>query len=141
MSIFCRLSILDSEVVLDGLHDFFAPANHAGSRSADLHKVFSDRGAVEHGVKGSDLVDSYGSDVTQLGNLVHGHQWQPSAVLALGQIQQGNHGGLAVVVGVFGQDAVGAFVVFVSEIKLGRFDVLVAFQVLKFEIISIVSLR
>jgi hypothetical protein len=67
--------------------------------------------------------------VTELGDLVHGHQWEPSAVLALCQIEERDHGRLSVIVGVFGDDSVGAFVVFVREIELGRFVVLVAFQV------------
>jgi hypothetical protein len=124
------LSVFDSQMVLDGLHDFLTAADHAGSGSAHLHKVFPDRGAVEHGVKGGNLVDADGSDMTQLGDLVHCDQWQPSTVLALCQIQQGDHGRLAVVVRIFLEDAVGAFVVFVREIEECRFIVGIAFQVL-----------
>jgi hypothetical protein len=53
--------------------------------------IFSDRIAHEHGVEGGHLVDAHARHANDLGHVVHGADWQPAAILTLGQIKQRNH--------------------------------------------------
>lgn len=65
-----------------------------------LNEVFSDFGAVEHGVEGGHLVHSHGGHVQHLGDLVHRSEGKPATGLSLSQVQHGNNAGLLVVLGV-----------------------------------------
>jgi len=77
------LAVLDAQVVLDGSFDILGAADHAGCGAAELDEVLSYLGAVEHGVETGDFVDAGGGRFDDLGDLVHGGDGEPSAVLAL----------------------------------------------------------
>ena len=69
-----------------------------------MDEVFADLGAVEHGVERGDFVDACGGCFDDGGDFVHGGDGEPAAVLALGEVKEGDDSGLFVVGGVFGQD-------------------------------------
>ena len=83
---------------------------------ADLHVVFPDRGAVVHGVEGSDLVDAHRRHLEETRNLVHDAEAGES-VLALAEVEDGHHGGLLVLGRVAGQDLLDHGVVLLAELE------------------------
>jgi hypothetical protein len=83
---------------------------------ADLHVVFADRGAVVHGVEGSDLVNAHRRHLKKTRNLVHDAKAGES-VLALTEVEDGHHGGLLVLGRVAGQDLLDHGVVLLAEFE------------------------
>mmetsp|Transcript_20793 Transcript_20793/g.37558 ORF Transcript_20793/g.37558 Transcript_20793/m.37558 type:complete len:300 (-) Transcript_20793:15-914(-) len=118
-----RLPILNPQMLLNILLDILAPTNHTGSRSTQLNKVLAHLCAIEHGIKRCHLVDAGGVGLDDFGDFVHGGDGEPSAVLALGEVEEGDDAGLFVVDGVFGEDFVDAFVVFFGEVEVGFWGV------------------
>lgn len=89
-------------MLLNRLLNILTTANHAGGSSAQLNKVLAHLGAVEHGVEGCNFVDAGGFNFTDLSDFVHGGDGEPAAVLALGEVEEGDDSGLFVVGGVLG---------------------------------------
>jgi len=89
---------------LNGLFDILTSANHTGCGSTQLNKVFADLLTVEHGVEGCDFVYSGGFDTADLCYFVHCGDREPSSILTLGEVEEGNDSGLFVVGGVLGED-------------------------------------
>jgi hypothetical protein len=79
------------------LLDLLGAADHARGRTTQLDEVFSNLGAIEHGVEGCHLIHTHGRHLHHTGDLIHGREGQPSAALSLGQIQQWDAGSLLVV--------------------------------------------
>jgi hypothetical protein len=132
---------VDAEVALDGLDDGVGAAAAELARGlgvldwvyyrrvagavdgrwetyggADLHVVFADRGAVVHGVEGSDLVNAHRRHLKKTRNLVHDAKAGES-VLALTEVEDGHHGGLLVLGRVAGQDLLDHGVVLLAELE------------------------
>ena len=95
------LARFNSQMRFNGALNVFGSANHAGCGAAELNKVLSHLCSIEHGVEGGDFVDSCWSHVDNVGNLVHGGDGQPTAMLALGQVEERDNAGLFVIGGVF----------------------------------------
>ena len=108
-----------------------------------LDVVFSYRVAHEHGVKGGDLIDTHAGHsnhlkrkllrlvvpvqlkiYNDLGNVVHGSDGQPAAMLPLCKVEQGDDRGPLVPVGVDRHDCLRAGVVLRCELKSGLMIVL-----------------
>lgn len=85
------LTDTDAELLLAGLEDLVGAAQPAGRGGAHLNVVFARGLAHEHRVEGGHLVDAHVRQLQDLGHLVHGGNGQP-AVLALGQVQERDHG-------------------------------------------------
>lgn len=74
-----------------------------------LDEIFSDFGAVEHGIEGGDFVDSHGRHVQHLSDLVHGRQGEPATGLSLGQVKHGNNASLSVVLRISVNNQLGLY--------------------------------
>mmetsp|Transcript_8566 Transcript_8566/g.14508 ORF Transcript_8566/g.14508 Transcript_8566/m.14508 type:complete len:229 (-) Transcript_8566:200-886(-) len=96
------LAILDTQMLLNGLFDVLRTTNHAGCGAAELDKVLTHLGPIEHGVEGCDLIDTGRSGSNNLSHLVHCGHRQPTTVLTLGQIQQRNNTRLLVIGRILG---------------------------------------
>ena len=94
------LARFNSQMRFNGALNVFGSANHAGCGAAELNKILSHLCSIEHGVEGGDFVDSCWSHVDNVSNLVHGGDGQPTAMLALGQVEERDNAGLFVIGGV-----------------------------------------
>lgn len=95
-----------AEVVLGPVDELVAAAEHARRGDAELDVVLADGLAVVHGVEGGDLEDGHGRDLADLGDLVHGGDGDPAAVLDLGEVEEGEHAGSSARAGEGGHDDV-----------------------------------
>lgn len=102
-----------------GVQNVVAAAEHAGGGGAHLDVVLSDALAVEHGVEAGDLVDADGGHGEDGGDLVHGREGQPAAVLALGEIEQGDDCGGGIVFREALENGADALVVLLCELERG----------------------
>jgi hypothetical protein len=118
LAVLGRLSRRDLEVVLDGVEDGVGAATteHARGGGAELNKVFADGRStqhdtrevsrrkrkgrddepIEHGVEGSDLVDSHLGHLQHLSNVVHDGEGGP-AELTLAEVEEGNGSALEII--------------------------------------------
>eukprot|EP00804_Cyclotella_cryptica_P023792 CCRYP_011170-RC/>CCRYP_011170-RC protein AED:0.44 eAED:1.00 QI:0/0/0/1/0/0/2/0/121 len=97
-------------MLLNRFLNILAPTNHTGSRPTKLNKVLPHLGPIEHGVERSHLVHAGGVHLNNLSHLVHGRDREPSSVLTLSEIEEGDDAGLFVVGGIFGEDFVDTLV-------------------------------
>jgi len=110
LSVLCRLTGFDvSDLFTDRVEDVVRASQHAGGRSADLHKVLTDRFPIEHGVESGNLVNAHGRHTQEFCDVVHYADTCPSFVLPLSEIEEGNDGGFLVLRRVFGDDFLSAF--------------------------------
>mmetsp|Transcript_13365 Transcript_13365/g.29086 ORF Transcript_13365/g.29086 Transcript_13365/m.29086 type:complete len:250 (-) Transcript_13365:77-826(-) len=112
------LPILNPQMLLDRLLDILTPANHTRRSPTKLNKVLAHLGPIKHCVERSHLVHARRSRADNLSDLVHGSDGEPSPVLTLGEVKEGDYSGLFVVGGVFGEDFVDAVVVFFGEVEV-----------------------
>lgn len=113
------LTSLDLQLVLNGRKNLIGTttAEHARGGGAKLHKVLSDRFAVEHGVERSDLVNAHRRHLEQLGNVVHDRNGNPTRVLSLTEIEQWNNGSLFVLLRVVRDDFLCLLLVLLVEFE------------------------
>merc|ERR1719397_1467991 len=107
----------NAKVLLQCCHDLVTAPKPARCCSTNLDVVFSNRVAHEHGVEGGYLVDTHAGHTNHLSHVMHSSNGQPSSVLPLCEVQQGDDGRPLVPVRVDRQDCLSASVVFRCELK------------------------
>ena len=117
-SILCCLPILNSQMLFNRLLNVFTSTNHAGSSAAKLNEVFADFGPIKHGVKTGDFIHTRGIYFDNLGHFIHRCHGEPSSVLTLSEVKEGDNTRLFVVGRIFGENFVNTGVVFVREVKV-----------------------
>lgn len=107
----------DPEVFLDGVQNVVAATQHARRRTANLHVVAADFLAVEHGIEARDLVDADRRHFEDAGDLVHRGERQPAVALALGKVEESDHGRSLVVLRVLREHGLDLRVVRIGKIE------------------------
>src|SRR5216683_4586732 len=87
----CGPANVDAELLFARADHLLGTAQPAGRRCAGLQQIPSDRPQVEHRVERRDLIDPDRRHPEELRDAIHRRPRQPSAMLALCQIQQRQH--------------------------------------------------
>ena len=113
------LASLDSQLALERFENLCgtATAKHAWRGCAELKEVLSNRLTVEHGVEGSDLIDTHWWHLEQFGNIVHDRDRNPTGILALTKVEQWDDSRLLVLFGVMRDDLLCHLLVLLVELK------------------------
>src|SRR6516165_7969759 len=116
----------DTELALTGADHLVRTAQPTGRGRASLQQISSDRPQIEHRVKSCDLVDPDRRHPEHFCDAVHCRPREPSAMLALRQIQQRQHRASLASWWIFGDVRLRPFEVLSSEFEargLLEFDI------------------